>query len=239
MTPKPPPRSSTRIRRDARRAAAIERRRERETAILRATRELFDKRGVREAQIDDIAQAVGINRAIIYRHFDGKEDLFALAVESYLEDFAQQLADADDPDASPEDRLARLTRAFADFAIEHPAFIDCAFTLMRTPSSELFEQVNEESVVRLGKAMLLCLARVIEVLEDGKRAGSFHFADVHMLANALYAQGLGALQLARLGLVVREASPGVPTVVPVSPLQLKEYLVAASLAMARGLQPPE
>jgi AcrR family transcriptional regulator len=33
---------------------------------------------VRDAQIEDIAQAVGINRAIVYRHFTGKEELFAL-----------------------------------------------------------------------------------------------------------------------------------------------------------------
>ena len=48
---------------------AAARRRIREAEIISATRHLFDERGVRDAQIDDIARAVGINRAIIYRHF--------------------------------------------------------------------------------------------------------------------------------------------------------------------------
>ncbi len=51
---------------------------------MAATRRLFDEKGVREAHIDDIARAVGVNRAIVYRHFTGKEDLFALTMVSYL-----------------------------------------------------------------------------------------------------------------------------------------------------------
>ena len=57
---------------DGRRKAAAVRRRKREAEIIAATRELFDQRGVREAQIEDIARAVGINRAIVYRHFSGR-----------------------------------------------------------------------------------------------------------------------------------------------------------------------
>ena len=50
---------------DGRRTAAAARRRQREQEILSATRRLFDERGVRDAQIEDIARAVGVNRAII------------------------------------------------------------------------------------------------------------------------------------------------------------------------------
>src|SRR5690349_24600503 len=78
----------------SRQSAAAARRRTREQQILAATRQLFDESGVRDAQIDDIARAVGINRAIIYRHFSGKEELFALAVESYLEELKGRLQDA-------------------------------------------------------------------------------------------------------------------------------------------------
>ncbi len=54
------------------RPRTAERRAERSREIVAATRALFDERGVREAQIEDIARAVGINRAIIYRHFSSK-----------------------------------------------------------------------------------------------------------------------------------------------------------------------
>ena len=69
-----------------------DRRAARRQEILAATRRLFDERGVRDAQIEDIAQAVGINRAIIYRHFSGKEELFAMALVGYLDELDAELA---------------------------------------------------------------------------------------------------------------------------------------------------
>ena len=79
---------------DGRRSAAAARRRAREKEIIAATRSLFDERGVRDAQIEDIAQAVGINRAIVYRHFTGKEELFALALVGYLDELRDALVAA-------------------------------------------------------------------------------------------------------------------------------------------------
>ena len=98
---------------DAPRAAG--RRRAREREILAATRALFDERGVRDAQIEDIARAVGINRAIIYRHFTGKEELFALTLVGYLDELEARLAAADDPAAGPRSGCGAITEAFVDF----------------------------------------------------------------------------------------------------------------------------
>src|SRR5512144_1173142 len=103
------------LKQDGRRTAAAARRRRREKEILDATRALFDARGVRDAQIEDIARAVGINRAIIYRHFSGKEELFALTLVGYLEELDARLAAADDPGADPVLRLRRITEAFIDY----------------------------------------------------------------------------------------------------------------------------
>jgi AcrR family transcriptional regulator len=235
MTSEPLAREDTpRERTDGRRSAAVVRRRAREKQILEATRALFDQRGVRDAQIEDIARAVGINRAIIYRHFSGKEELFALTLVGYLEELDQRLAAADDTDSDPGTRLRKLTEAFIDFGIEYPAFVDCAQTLMRRPGPELLEEVSEGAVYRLGRGIATSLARVADALEAGITNGSFRDQDVHLLANTLYATGLGGMQLARVGMLVKEAEPGVPTVAPLSPEQVKEHMVATALAMAAG-----
>ena len=215
-------------------AGTAERKRERERLILDATRELFDARGVRDALIDDIAKSVGINRAIIYRHFTGKEELFALTLVGYLDELAGRLAAVDDPANSPDTRLRRITEAFVDFGLEHPAFVDLAQALMRRQGPELLEEVSEAAVYRLGRAIAGCLGRVAEVLEAGVAAGTFHTDDVHLLANTLYATGLGGMQLARVGMLVKEAEPGVPTVAVLSPERVKEHLVASAVAMAAG-----
>ncbi len=217
---------------DGRRSAAAVRRRAREKEILDATRALFDERGVRDAQIEDIARAVGINRAIIYRHFSGKEELFALTLVGYLDELDTRLAAADDPGVDPRTRLRRLTETFIDYGIEFPAFVDCAQTLMRRPGPELLEEVSEGAVYRLGRGIATSLARVAAVLEAGIADGSFPAQDVHLLANTLYATGLGGMQLARVGMLVKEAAPGVPTVVPLSVDQVRKHMVATALAMA-------
>ena len=219
---------------DGRRTAAAARRRRREGEILAATRALFDARGVRDAQIEDIARSVGINRAIIYRHFSGKEELFALTLVSYLEELAERLQRDDRADTPAEARLRSITGTFVDYGLEFPAFVDCALTLMRRPGAELLDEISEDAMYRLGRGISTCLALVSAVIAAGVEQGVFHTDDADLLANTLYASGLGGLQLARVGMLVKEASPGVPTTARLFPSLVKDHLIAASLAMAVG-----
>ena len=219
---------------DGRRTAAAARRRLREKEILDATRALFDARGVRDAQIEDIANAVGINRAIIYRHFSGKEELFALTLVGYLDELAGRLQEVDRDDVPAEDRLRAITAAFVDYGLAYPAFVDCALTLMRRPGPELLDEISEGAMYRLGRGISTCLATVAAAIQAGVDSGVFHTEDVHLLANTLYASGLGGMQLARVGMLVKEAAPGVPTIAKLSAQQVKEHLIAASVAMAVG-----
>ena len=217
---------------DGRRTAAAARRRAREKEIIAATRALFDKRGVRDAQIEDIAKAVRINRAIVYRHFTGKEELFALTLVGYLDELRAALVDAAATSADARERLAALVGAFVDYGVAYPAFVDCAQTLMRRTGPDLLDEISEGALFRLGRAISSCLGVLTSVLEDGVAGGDFHVDDPVLLANTLYASGLGALQLARVGILVQEAAPGVPTVGSISADQVRDYLVASALALA-------
>jgi AcrR family transcriptional regulator len=216
---------------DGRRTAAAARRRAREQQIIAATRALFDERGVRDAQIEDVARAVGINRAIIYRHFSGKEELFALTMVGYLDELDERLAPAARKRSSRE-QLRAVIETFVDFGLEYPAFVDCAQTLMRRPGPELLEEVSESAMFRLGRGIARCMEHIVAPLQKGTDAGEFKVKDPVLLANTLYATGLGGLQLARLGLLVRSAAPGIPEVAPLSPEQVKAYLVQAAVALA-------
>ena len=208
---------------DGRRSAAAARRRQREREILDATRALFDERGVRDAQIEDIAQAVGINRAIVYRHFTGKEELFALTLAGYLDELRLALADSVAGATDSDDRLRATVSAF----------VDCAQALMRRTGPELLEEISEGAMFRLGRAISGCLAVLAGVLDEGVERGDFGAMDTTLLANQLYASGLGALQLARVGMLVSEAAPGIPRIDRVSGEQVKTYLVTSALALAR------
>ena len=214
------------------RLAAADRRREREARIIAATRELFDARGLRDAQVEDVAQAVGVNRAIIYRHFTGKEELFALTLVDYLKEFEAQAGEVDDPSAPAEERLRRLTEVFVDFGLTYPAFVDCGVTILRMGPA-ILDELSSSALYRLGKGMTECLTRVVDIIRAGTEAREFDVADPDLVANMLYSLGLGGLQLARLGVMVKEGSPGVPVVTEIDVRAVKEHLVASSLALVR------
>ena len=215
------------------------RRRQRERDIVDATRALFDAQGMQDAPIERIARAVGINKALIYRHFASKEELFVLAVTRYLDELAAENAGVE-AIADPLERLAAMADAYARFCLRYPAFLDCALSLMRRPASELRERVSEGVWVRLGQAMARCLAPLSRVLDEGTRAGVFAVADPDFTANHLWTQVLGTMHLARLGVGVREAAPGVPAAFPIEPERVRAACVrdALALALSPGTTPP-
>ncbi|MGZ6678199.1 MAG: TetR/AcrR family transcriptional regulator [Nocardioides sp.] len=219
---------------DGRRSAAAARRRVREAEIIKATRQLFDERGVRDAQIEDIARAVGINRAIVYRHFTGKEEIFALVLIDYLEELRAALLEADDATAAATERLGAVVGAFVEYGVARPAFVDCAHALMRRRGPELFDEISESAMLRLGRAMTGAMAPLHQVFADGARTGELRVEDPALLANLFYGTGLGALQLAHVGLTVTESAPGVPTVGTITPEQVRDHLVRTAVALARA-----
>jgi len=214
------------------RPSTAARRRAREQTILASTRRLFDSRGVKETQIEDIARSAGVNRAIIYRHFSGKDEILALALVGYLEELATALEAAAATQDDPSDRLAAIIEAFVDYGIAYPAFVDCAQELMRRSGPALLDELTDSALLRLGRGIAACLSILTSTLEAGQKSGVFMATDNVVLANHMYASGLGALQLARLGMLIRESTPGRPAMVPLPIEQVKKYLVATARALA-------
>jgi AcrR family transcriptional regulator len=219
---------------EGRRSAAAARRRVREREIIAATRALFDEKGVREAQIDDIAAAVGINRAIVYRHFSGKEELFALTLVDYLAELDDRLSTTDNPRKAPLNRLKALSEVFVDFCLEYPAFADCAMSLLRRTGEELFGEITEPVMMKLGTAMATALERIAAILKAGQRSGVFDDVDTDYLANHLYTQTLGSLHMARVGLIVSSGQPGHPVVHHADIATVRATAITATLATAVG-----
>jgi AcrR family transcriptional regulator len=205
------------------------RRREREREIIAATRLLFDERGLQDAPIESIARAVGINKALIYRHFSSKEELYVLTLSSYLADLADRLEDVPmelDPVARLEDGWVRYT----NFCLEHPAFLDCGLSLMRRSAEELREAISDAIWIRLGQNMAACLGKLSQILAEGAEQGVFTVEDPDFTANQLYAQTLGTMHLARIGVGVRATTGGIPEPFPIEPARVQRACIDAALA---------
>ena len=220
--------SATRSRRHSTRR---ERRRARERAIVATTRALFDERGRRDAPVDEIARAAGLNKALIYRSFDSKEEIFVLTVADYLAELQARAAEPPEPE-DPVLALRQACELYVDFCLDYPAFLDCALSLMQRPAAELRERVSGAVWFRLGRSMAACLGPLERLLAAGAEAGVFAVDDPAFAANRLYTQVLGSMHLARVGVGVREAAPGVAETFEIAPERVRESCIEDALALA-------
>src|SRR5262245_10021020 len=60
--------------------------RERREQLLAVARAVFAQRGYEVASVDEIAQAAGVSKPIIYEHFGSKDGLHAAVVEREMDD---------------------------------------------------------------------------------------------------------------------------------------------------------
>jgi AcrR family transcriptional regulator len=211
---------------EARRA----RRASREQTIVAATRTLFDHRGIQDARVEDIARAAGLNKALIYRAFSSKDEIFALTATSYLDELRAR-TDALEvlPDAAAQ--LQQVLSVFADFCVLYPAFLDCGLSLLRRPALELRETLSDAVWFRVSRAVGRCVGAVQRVLEAGVEQGVVEVDDPGFTAGRLLTQMMGSMHLSRTGVSLREATPGAVTSVVINAEQVRDSCIRDALAV--------
>lgn len=92
---------------------------ERRDELISAALELFSHRPPEDISIDDVADAAGASRALVYHYFGGKQELYLAALHSA----AKQLSDLLKPPAEgkPLERLAVSLHRYFDFVEDHAA----------------------------------------------------------------------------------------------------------------------
>jgi AcrR family transcriptional regulator len=92
---------------------------ERRDELISAALELFSDRPPEDISIDDVADAAGASRALVYHYFGGKQELYLAALHSA----AKQLNDLLRPPAEgkPLERLAVSLHRYFDFVEDHAA----------------------------------------------------------------------------------------------------------------------
>jgi len=221
---------STAIHGSSRATARQDRRAAREQAIIAAARLLFDERGLRDPRVEDIARAAGLNKALIYRAFASKDEIFALAVKSYLDEL-RTLTDALTPAADAAEHLYQLLTVFADFCIAYPAFLDCGLALLRRPAAELRDTLSDAAWFRISRAVGRCVGSVQRALEAGVGHGVVVADDPGFVAGRLLTQMMGSMHLARSGVALTEPTPGALHAIVLDPEQVRDACVRDALAV--------
>ena len=93
---------------------------ERRESILSAAQGLFASKGLHGVSVDEIARAVNVSPAILYRHFNSKQALY----DAVLEKFSCQRQSYVDTIVNHgtrfEDALAGMTQVFIENVAENP-----------------------------------------------------------------------------------------------------------------------
>lgn len=73
--------------------------------VLDVAVELFNEQGYDATSVADLAERLGLTKSALYHHFDSKEQLLSIALETALSGLERVLADALAQDATASDRL--------------------------------------------------------------------------------------------------------------------------------------
>lgn len=93
--------------------------RRREQLLGLALRE-FGRRGYHLTQMEHVAAAADVSKALLYQHFASKEDLFAEVVGSVVAELTERLAAAVRAEDDSVDRIRAMVRVLFDYATDEP-----------------------------------------------------------------------------------------------------------------------
>jgi len=91
-----------------------------EGAILNAAREVFIKKGYAGARMQEIADAAGINKALLHYYYRNKEQLFANIFTSTLEKIIPFVNKIFVSDKNLFETIADFVSVYVDFLMAHP-----------------------------------------------------------------------------------------------------------------------
>jgi AcrR family transcriptional regulator len=168
--------------------ARRERRRE---EILEAAARVFASRGYGEAEVQQVADALGVGKATVYRHFPRKEDLFLAAVDRRMALLEEAVDGARVSTQDPLEAIRRGIHAYLGFFDAHPGMVEllvqerAAFRNRVQPTYFRYRERCVEpwrrflgDLVRRGVVRRVPVSRITEVVGDALYGTIFanHFA---------------------------------------------------------------
>jgi AcrR family transcriptional regulator len=125
---------------------------ERRAAILESALEVFAKRGYNGSSIDEIAQAAGVSKALIYEHFPSKKHLHQSLLEEQVQEIFERLARSAMTPEPGHVRLRAGVNAFLEFVEERRgAFFMLYRDAMEPEVAELFTGLQRQATAAIAE----------------------------------------------------------------------------------------
>ena len=159
--------------------------------LLAVAAKLFAARGYHGTRMDDVADAVGLNKATVYHYYASK----SLILWDIYKSTADFTVDAlhDDPTASARETIFNFTRRLlTGIATDLES---AAVYFQEGPY--ITEWFTEEQVADIRKAETTVYEHVRDVIDRGIASGEFNDCDSHVLALGYIGMTLGAYRWLR------------------------------------------
>jgi AcrR family transcriptional regulator len=141
---------------------------DRRDSILRASAEVFRRRGYHRATIEEIAAELFLTKAGVYHYFTSKQEILEELCNRAMASAEAAVDRATGAETAPAPRLERMLSEYARALTEEPAFT----VLMRH-----LDEVGEASLADLQRRRKVIEAKFRQTLEAGIAEGVFKTGD--------------------------------------------------------------
>jgi TetR/AcrR family transcriptional regulator len=129
-----------------------------EARILEAADELFCTLGYAGVSARDVAEHAGVNKALVFYHYDSMRGLFEAVLERYYEAHTKGLAAALAGGGDVRERMHRLVDAYLDFMSTHARYATLVQAQLANPDTYGLVEKSFEPLYRFIEATLLEVA---------------------------------------------------------------------------------
>jgi AcrR family transcriptional regulator len=184
----------------------------------------FAARGFAGANVDRIARAAHVNKAMIYYHFHSKAELYQEVLGEMFHAVGERIRAVAASDVTPEQKLEQFVAAIADAAEARPHFPPI-----------WFREIAEEGA-HLGAATMQEVVGIVQgliaILQEGIRARRFRKVNPLLVHGGIVGPLL--LFLASAGLRRRLENAGVPGAAQFTRDEVVAHVQRVTLALVEG-----
>lgn len=141
-------------------------------AILQSARELIAQGGIKDAQIQAIAERAGVSSGLVYRYFDNNSQVLIEVLSEAIQHEVKILNHIAESELTSKQKLDKAVTTFVKRAMNSPQL---AYSLM-------FEPVDAELEHERFRSKQLIKQSIKEILAAGKINGEFGFEDLNTAA---------------------------------------------------------
>ena len=150
---------------------------DRKDQILEAAKSLFNRLGYSKTSVDDIAQAVGMQKSSLYYYYKNKEEMFCCAYVSDWGEIMEEFVKIAEQESSPKEKILK----YIDQSLNHYKKVVLKHNISmrviletRNFFMEVFNEINQKSC-----------SFYESKIEEGIASGIFREVDTRKVARAI------------------------------------------------------